>query len=142
MLNRIYSRTNGRLDPVAAFCVGHNFFPGAVGYFNGFCHLVLAQLLDAIVTDGIHDTTGGHQFDPVGAVFNVAADYALDVFGGVGNIRLIRESKIRREDIAVAVPAGEGDASARRDDSGSVNQALLDAVTQRKLPVAAVTFAG
>ena len=95
-----------------------------MGHFNSLRHLRLAQLLHVVVADGIHDTAGGHQLDPVGAVFDVAADYAVDVFDGVGNVRLTRESKVRGEGVAVAVAAGERDAAAGRDDSGTANQPL------------------
>ena len=39
-----------------------------------------------VVGDRIHDAAGGHELDPVGSVFNVAANDVGDVVDGVGDI--------------------------------------------------------
>ena len=142
VLDGIDSGADGGLDALAAFGVGHYFLSGAVGNFDGLCHLFLAQFLHAVVADGVHDAAGGHELDPVGAVFDVAADNALDVVGSVGDVGLVGKSEVGGEHVAVAVSAGERDAAAGGDDSGAANQALLDAVAQGELPIAAVAFAG
>jgi hypothetical protein len=93
--------------------VGHNLFSGAVRDLHGTGHLFLAQFLDVIVADGVQDTASSHEFDPIGAEFNVAAYRRAHVVNGVGNIGLMRQGPVRREHIDVPVAAGYRDKISR-----------------------------
>src|SRR6185503_5794034 len=85
VFNGVDAGADGGFDSRSAFSVGHDFFAGAMSDFNGGCHLGFAQLLYMEVGDGVHHATGGHEFDPVGAVLNVATNDMGDVVDRVGD---------------------------------------------------------
>ena len=60
MFDRIDARSYSGLDAHGALGVRHHLFAGAMGHFNRFGHLRLAQLLHVKVGDGVHHAPGGH----------------------------------------------------------------------------------
>ena len=87
VLDGVYTGANGSLDAFGTFGVSHNFFPGAMSNLDGLSHLFLAQFLHCVIADRIHHAAAGHQLDPVGAKFNVAAYGYADLIDRISYIR-------------------------------------------------------
>src|SRR5882724_7551865 len=94
MFNRIHPRAHGGFDALSAFGVGHHFLACTMGDLDCLRHLLLAEFLHAVVTDRIHNSTGGHELDPVGSIFNVAASDAADFVYRVSDVRTMQKPSI------------------------------------------------
>src|SRR5215475_9896484 len=85
----VYASADGSFDADGAFSMCHNFTSGAVRDFDGTRHLLVTQLLYAVITDRVHDTASRHELDPVCTVLNVAAHDAAHVVHGISRIWLL-----------------------------------------------------
>ncbi len=135
VLDGVDAGADSGLDADGSLGVGHDLFAGAVGDFDGLGHLLFTEFEDVVVGDGVHDAAGGHEFDPVGAVLDVAADDACDVIDGVGDVGFVGDVEVGREGESVAVATGEGDAGAGCGDAGPEDEAALDGVSEGELGV-------
>ena len=114
------------LMPAAPSAWAMTFFAGAMGDLDGLGHLRFAQFLHVEVGDGVHHAAGGHQLDPVGAVFDVAAHDVGDVVNSVGDILAAGKLHVGGEGRAVAMASGERDATACGGDARAEDDAALD----------------
>src|ERR1700730_2081478 len=142
VLNGIYAGANGGFDTFGAIRVSHTCFSSATGNFDGLGHLLLAQFLHSVVTDGIHNAAAGHELDPVGAEFNVTANGDVDLVDGVGHVWRAWERFIGREQIGIAMTAGERDEVASGHYAWAADQSSFDAVAQRELAITNIGLAG
>ena len=142
VLNGVDAGADGGLDADGSLGVDHDFLAGAMGHGDGLGHLSFAELLDVEVGDGIHDAAGGHELDPVGAVLDVAANDVVDVIDGVGDVEAAGHCDIGREERAVAMAAGDGNATAGGDHARPKDEAALLGVAEGELRVVGGAFAG
>ena len=117
VFNGINAGAYSGFDAFGAFRVRHNFFSSPMSNLDGLGHLFLAQFLHGVVADGIHDAAAGHELDPVGAELNVAAHGDAHLVDGIGDIWRTWERFIGREQVGIAVAAGERDEVAGGNDA-------------------------
>ena len=142
MLDGIDASPHRRLDPFRSFSVRHHFLARSMRDFHRLSHLLLAQLFDTIIADRIHHSTGRHQLDPVGPIFDVAPYRDAHPLNRIRNIRPHGQGLVGRQNIGVAVSAIHRNKVPRRNHAWPPDQSFLDAVAQRQLTVTEIVLAG
>src|SRR5215470_16559174 len=140
MLDRVHSCAHRRLNPFRTLSVRHHFLPGTMSDLDRLGHLFFAQLLNAEVTEYVAHASGGHQLDPIGAVFQVAPHRWTYFFHVVGNIWPACKSLVRRQEVDVSVTSRDRYEISGRNYARSANQTTIDAVPQSQLSVSSVIF--